>query len=268
VSLAKEIYHSVIFLVDEGLVTYDASKKNLILNLLKKLVVRIFNIHNISHSFDYGRSNLFDYSLSSVPEKSVIEGGTKFNLPVFDNRKVSKVFKKKIELPKGKFVLYVSSGLGWSYFYKNGDAEIDFLNRLVSSLSQYGYRLTIKVHPNEPLNRYSDVKGAIIYSDPFVPAELLFTRCTSVLSQYSSTLLNAKLCGVPSACLVKLLELKDKGSDAAINSIGLFCPSTWSELMSFVKNSVPNGEPSSVPQDEDFLTVLKNGGSRSDVKLL
>lgn len=263
VSLAKEIYESVNFLVDEGLVTYD-SRKFVIRNLLKRAIIWVFRLRNISRSFNYGQSNLFDYSLSSLPEKSVIQSGIKFKLPVLDNGRIGMVFKNKIELPNSKFVLYVSSGLGWSYFYKNSHIEIDFLNRLVSSMDECGYRLTIKVHPNEPLNRYSSVKGAMIVSDPFVPAELLFSRYSIVLSQYSSTLLNAKLCGVPCACLVKLIELRDKGSDVAISALDLFCPSTWGELMSFVKTYKPIDERPSIPQDEEFTTALKNKSSKLD----
>lgn len=257
VSLAKELFNSVIFLVDEGLVTYD-TRNFFLLNILKKIIVWTFNIRNISHSFNYGRSNLFDYSLSCIPEKSVIQSKKNFVLPVFNSTQNCNVLNKKVKLPNGKVVLYVSSGLGWSYLYKNSDAEIDFLNQLISSLVQYGYKLTIKIHPNEPIDRYNDVKGAIIYDDPFVPAELLFSGKTIVLSQYSSTLLNAKLSGIPSACLVKLLELKETGSDISTSLVSLYCPSTWDELIKFIKDTMSTNEQTRIQQDDEFLTVLKH----------
>ncbi len=261
VSLSREMNGSVNFLVDEGIVSYNTSK-NAILDSVKKTVIGLFRLKHISKSFGYGQSGLFEYSLASIPEKSVIAAKRTFKMPVIDNARVNRVIRKELVLLDRKNMIYVSNASVEAHDCQLAD-EINCLEDLQSKLT--GYQLVIKMHPVEKPGKFGEVRGAIIIDDPFLPVESLYSRNNIVLSTYSSALINAKLFGIPSVSLAGLMEIKNKDGDSIMKTVGIFCPQNWNELAEYVRNFAVNADLACDTQNDEFITVLKNTGSTIDV---
>jgi len=256
VSLSREMNRSVNFLVDEGIVSYNTSK-NAFLDAVKKIVVKLFSLEHISESFGYGQSALFEYSLASIPEKSVITAKRTFTLPVIDTTRINRILKKKVDLADQKYMIYVSNASVEAHECELND-ELHSLDLLRSELPDY--TLVIKMHPVEKPGKFSLVRDAMILDDPFLPVESLYSRNNIVLSTYSSALINAKLFGIPSASLAVLMGVKNKDADAIMDSVGIFCPRSWRELSDYVRNFPADNNPAVKRHTEEFLSVLKNTG--------
>ncbi len=232
--------------------------RSAVLNIVKKIVVKLFKLAYISDSFSYGRSTIFDYSLASFPEKSVIAGKPAFKLPVIDNSRIKGILREELVLSDRKYMIYVSNASVEAYECQLID-EIRCLEQLRKKLIEY--RLLIKTHPIENPYKFNGLKGAEIIDDPFLPVEAMYSRNSIVLSTYSSALINAKLAGICAVSMSKLIKTENKEADSIMNSLGIFCPTHWSELVKYVREFVVNNELTIDNQNNEFVSVLKNASN-------
>lgn len=237
VSLARERYGSKTYLIDEGVVSYAASSK-WAMRLLKFVVVKLFHLRHISSSYSYGRSRMYDYSLSIAPEKSVLTGLSKFRLPPLDSDEVAAILRKPIETIGDRYILYVSSALEQSVGVPP-QVEVSFLKELALALKRIGYELVIKPHPVEPRGKYEGVTGAEVIADHLFPVELLFNPRAVILSAISSTLINAKKSGIRAATIGKLMNIDSHDLATLTEVHRIFCPNTLQELLSYVSSPFP-----------------------------
>ena len=89
----------------------------------------------------------------------------------------------------------------------------------------------------------------------------MYSRNSIVLSTYSSALINAKLAGICAVSMSKLIKTENKEADSIMNSLGIFCPTHWSELVKYVREFVVNNELTIDNQNNEFVSVLKNASN-------
>ncbi|MCL5267423.1 MAG: alpha-2,8-polysialyltransferase family protein [Bacteroidetes bacterium] len=235
VSLSKERWGSTVFLVDEGIVSYSSPGKPLV-RLVKYIIVKLFGLKHISPSFLYGRSGLYDYSVSTLPELSFLKGRRKLRLPSLVSKSSQGLLKTGLRLPKGAYVLYVSSALQQSMNFPV-ERELAFLSRLAAILQEINLKLVIKPHPVEARGKFNSIPGVDVIEEQLFPVELLFDRQVTILSAISSTLINAKNAGVRAATVAALMGIDHKDVDQVVLIHEVYCPGNFDDLVSFIRSN-------------------------------
>jgi len=270
VCLARNIYNSQIILIDEGIASY-LDTTNIIQKILKYLVVTIGGFKYISRSNDYGKSNIYDYSLSSMPNHSNL-GGIKYELPLINTEATIDLFNKetlkKMKMPNSKIILYVSGAstlhicreLGMYYLTKEEESKI--LEAITNWAVENDYEVIIKQHPIEKQGKYSKIEyskieKAHIIDDKFIPAELYFGIDTVIISTTSSVLINAAMVGIISISIAGIAginyssELKD-----IFKKVKVICPNSIEEIFETIKSHKARNKVNQI--NYNFINIFSN----------
>ena len=255
VSLSKELWCSRTVLVDEGIVTYKSSRE-WFQSILKFFIVKGLGLKYISRSYHYGRSGLYDLSLSSLPEQSVLNGPGNFRLPSFQAGDVAGLVSNDDFVLTGRYVLYVSSALEQAIGYPP-EREIAFLQTLIDALDRIGYRVVVKPHPVEPRSKFQALGQATIIREHLLPVEIFFCDDSVILSAISSSLINASRAGVPTASLSTIMGVYGKDVDSLRKFEGITFPQDMKSLIEFVQSS-QRRKPQSRQLQPAFLRRLSS----------
>lgn len=223
----KKKEQSKITIVDEGIAAYTI-KRNYFKNILKKGIVKLFNLKYLSSSYYYGGSSLYTNSLATFPEKSVFKGISKHLLPMTSFQDID---LGELKIPNGNYFVYVSNLLPYVHNIKK-EVEIDILKKIKTVLLSNDFQLLIKPHPVQEDNYYDCFQGEII--NKFFPTELFFSNKAIIGSIYSSSLINSILSGIDTVNLASLFGIERKNE--IINWLNIDSPINLLSLDSYLKN--------------------------------
>ena len=202
VGAVKRKTKAAVFLVDEGLVTYEVPQSHSVLERIKTWLSNKYLrlIQSDICTSGYGKSRLYDKAFAYLPDLSV------FRNPIEKMEAISEIVLSRtpnILKDKGKILIFASNYAQHIPILKVTDKiEMKVLQNIKLIAEDNGYHFYIKPHPQQEKEEYAIFKDSVL--DAQFPIEFLFNPDAVIISMFSSALLNAKYCGVPSICITKL----------------------------------------------------------------
>jgi hypothetical protein len=196
VSLARSMWGSKSYLVNEGIVSYN-DQSNLLLIVIKSIIVKMFSFKHINNTTSYGGSSLFDYFLTENSFGIGVVNRPHLIIPKISSHSMINAYVSiDEEVPIGT-VLYISNALAEGRALESSE-EYELIDYLVSQILSSGSSILIKPHPVEAKNkfaRYSYIPGIFIASDVLRPVEYYFvdTNISLICGSTSSALLNTHM---------------------------------------------------------------------------
>ena len=230
-------------LIEEGIGLYDMGVLDRFRSIIKKIFFSIFCFKNVSFKhYEQGANKYHDYLLCRIPE---ILPENKKNTNVLKYDVIESSLEQKVTESENRKILYLGSNMckmGWM----KEDDERKLFEAVFFNLINDGYKIYIKPHPREEIEkyqRYSNIE--IIQSDE--PAEIIGKKLDPVatFSIASSGILNLPngvflynfvKTSFPNKKILKKIERLNK----------LSAPTTYEELLKFQKNEDSNIKISTV----------------------
>jgi hypothetical protein len=190
--LLIEMFNPKVYLIDEGMVSYYY-QNNIIKKVLKSSLVQLLQLKYITDNYNYGESKIFDVFITYDKTKIAIPILSKIlEMPPIDFNCLRHYMTAKFPVFDNKSVLFISTPLTEPGSIT--ERELNNMKSIINKWEMLGYRVIIKLHPLENIDKYVFLKnyhGTVIVDEKNIPPEIFYGDVTIITGFSSSAVLNA-----------------------------------------------------------------------------